>query len=275
MPSVGRTGWMFLMAALLMGPKAAVPHAPQGDTPSRGVLHLAVDTPASEAITPVPIDGAGHIERGVVYDFFRIEQLTARTAQTAGRPIDSATPPPALLEGRLIAVAYRVFCGAASATPVAVSLFEADGRSVSAVGAPMVGDLLSQALPGAFVPPGSMGTTFGEQYLSAGDTIRITYDEACPGEVTYVSPPIVMALPRVTHQAGLPSGTRSLGAPTQVRIEAVVAGDGKARYTSMLAGPKDLESTVLDTISQWTFEPGRANGVMVPYTFETTFALRR
>jgi hypothetical protein len=265
---------MFLLAAPLVAPNAAVRQTPQENTPSRGVLHLAVDTPASEAITPVPIDGAGRIERGVVYDFFRIEQLTARAAEAAGRPIDPAAPPPTLLEGRLIAVVYRTFCRAGSATPVAVSLFEANGQSAPAVGPPMVGDLLSQALPGASVPAGSMGATFGKQYLSAGDTIRITYDDACPGASAYVSPPIVMVAPRVTHQGGLPPGTRSLGTPTPVRVEAVVAADGKARYASMLAGPKDLESTVLYAISQWTFEPGRANGVIVPYTFETTFSLR-
>jgi TonB-like protein len=281
MSPVGRIGlWLVLLAAPLAAnapPLAAedavVRQTPPTAIPSRGVLHLAIDTPASEEITPVPIDGEGHVDRGVVYDFFRIEQLAARAAAAAGRPIDPAAPPPDLLEGRLMVVAYRTSCDGRSATPEGVGLFNADGQPVPTVGAPMVGDLLSHALPGAVIPPGSMGATFGKQYLSGGDTIRITYGESCQG-TTYTSPAIVMAVPVVTHQASLPSGTAARGAPTQVRVEAIVAGDGKLRYASMLAGPKDLESAALEAISQWTFQPGRANGVMVPFTFETTFSLR-
>lgn len=279
---VGRAGLMlvFLAAPLaaeaptMAAANAVVRQTPPAEAPSRGVLHLAVDTPPGEAVTPVPIEGAGQVERGVVYDFFRIEQLAARAAVAAGRPIDPGAPPPALLEGRLTAVAYRILCGAGSAAPVAVSLFDVDGQLVPAEGAPMVGDLLSQALPGATIPVGSLGKTFGKQYLSSGDTIRITYDDGCQGGNAYTSPAIVMAVPRVTHRVDLPPGTPPLGKPAQVRVEAIVAGDGKARYASMLAGPKELESRVLETISQWTFEPGRTNGVIVPFTFETTFALR-
>jgi hypothetical protein len=279
---VGRIG---LTLALLAAPLAArtpqvaapstlVQQTPPADAPSRAVLHLAVDTPASEAITPVPIDGAGRTDRGVVYDFFRIEQVMARSAVAAGHPIDPAAPPPALLEGRLIIVAYRTPCGAGSATPVSVSLLDAGGQAVPAAAAPMVADLLSQALPGAAIPAGSMGATFGKQYLSGGDTIRIAYDEACQGANAYTSPAIVMTVPAVTHQESLPPGTPHLGASTVVRVEAIVTSDGKARYASMLAGPKEVEPTALETISRWTFEPGRANGVMVPFTFETAFSLR-
>lgn len=282
MPRGGRIGLMLVLLAAPLAaetPQAAVPNAlvpqtPPADAPSRAVLHLAVDTPVSEAITPVPIEGAGRMERGVVYDFFRIEQLTARSALAAGHAIDPAAPPPALLEGRLIAVAYRTRCGGAGfATPRAVGLFAADGQPALSVGAPMAADLLSQALPGATIPPGSMGATFGKQYLSAGDTIRITYDDACEASTAYTSPAIVMTVPSVTHQESLPLGTPHLGAPTLVRVEAIVTGDGKARYASMLAGPKELELAALETISRWTFEPGRANGVMVPFTFETTLSL--
>jgi len=279
---VGRVGLMIaLLAAPLAArtpqvaaPSALVQQTPPPDAPSRAVLHLAVDTPASEAITPVPIDGAGRSDRGVVYDFFRIEQLTARLAVAAGHPIDPAAPPPALLEGRLIVVAYRTPCAVGFATPVAVRLLDAGGQSVPAAAAPMVADLLSQALPGAAIPRGSMGATFGKQYLSGGDRIRIAYDDACQDSTAYTSPAIVMTVPAVTHQEGLPPGTPRLGAPTLVRVEAIVTGDGKARYASMLIGPKELELTALETISRWTFEPGRANGVMVPFTFETVLSLR-
>jgi hypothetical protein len=282
MSRAGRIGVMLVLLATplaaqtaqIAAPNVLAQQTPPADAPSRAVLRLAVDTPASEAITPVPIDGAGRIDRGVVYDFFRIEQLTARAAVAAGRPIDPAAPPPALLEGRLIAVAYRTLCGAGFATPVAVGLVGADGQPMPAAGAPLTGDLLSQALPGATIPPGSMGATFGKQYLSAGDTIRITYDDACQSPTAYTSPAIVMAVPRVTHQEGLPPRSPPLGAPSQLRVEAIVAGDGRARYPSMLAGPKELESTALETISRWTFEPGRANGVMVPFTFETALSVR-
>ena len=258
----------------LAAPSASAQGTPPADTPSRAVLHLAVDTPASEAITPLPIDGAGRNQRGVVYDFFRIEQLAARSAVALGHPIDLASPPPALLEGRLIAVAYPTPCAAGFATPVAVSLIDASGQPVPATGAPMVGDLLRQALPGATIPTGSMGTTFGKQYLSGGDTIRISYDGACQGSTAYTSPAIAMTVPFVTHQETLPPGTPHVGPPTELRVEAIVAGDGKARYASLLAGPKELEVAAIETISRWTFEPGRANGVMVPFTFETAFALR-
>jgi hypothetical protein len=145
---------------------------------------------------------------------------------------------------------------------------------VSAIGPLLVGNLLSQALPGAALSPGSMGATFREQYLSGGDTIRITYDVDCQGSTAYISPAIVLEVPRVTHQEGLPPGTPHLGAATQVHVEAVVSGDGKARYPSMLAGAKEMELTALETISRWTFEPGRANGVMVPFTFETALSVR-
>jgi hypothetical protein len=282
MSPAGWTGLMFVLLAkpfAAQTPEIAAPNAraqpsPAADAPSRAVLHLAVDTPAGETITPVPIDGAGRIEHGVVYDFFRIEQLAARAAVAAGRPLDPSAPPPSLLEGRLIVVAYRTLCGAGFATPVAVSLLSADGQPVPVAGAPMAGDLLSQALPGAAIPPRSMGATFGKQYLSSGDTIRITYDDACGTATAYASPAIVMAVSRVTHQEGLPPRTPPLGAPSELHVEAIVASDGRARYPLLLAGPKALESTALETISRWTFEPGRANGVMVPFTFETAFSVR-
>jgi hypothetical protein len=282
MSSAERIGLTFVLLAAPLAAQTAQIGAPNAlaqrtrpvEAPSRAVLHLAVDTPASEAITPVPIDGAGRTERGVVYDFFRIEQLTVRSAAAAGHPIDPGAPPAALLEGRLIAVAYRTPCAAGSATPVAVSLLGADGQAVPAAGPSMVGDLLSQALPGTTIPPESMGAAFGKQYLSGGDTIRITYDDVCQGPTLYTSPAIVMVVPSVTHQEGLSPGTPRPGVPAQIRVEAVVASDGKALYASMLAGPRELELTALETISRWTFEPGRANGVMVPFTFETTLTLR-
>ena len=261
-------------------PPPAVPPAPPGLLDTQ-LARIAAEIAAKGDPVPVPLDAAGPVVHGVVFDRFLVGAVRARAAFKAGTPIDPAAAPQTLVQTDLVAVAFPLSCNGAAITPSDVTVSGGGTRPgpLRETGPPLTGDGLAERLPGVTLPTGAVGRTFASAAFSQNLEVRVTYSAPpCGAQSPTLSFPIQwtrgQALPHMSI-AKLPSNT-ALASPTQVQLRGTVDLDGAYRFPSLAEGPSELALTASVAASQWKFQPYRANGVpsplsvIMPLTFTTS-----
>jgi hypothetical protein len=245
------------------------------------LARIAAEIAAKGDPVPVPLDAAGPVVHGVVFDRFLVGAVKARAAFKAGTPIDPATAPPALVQTDFVAVAFPLSCNGAAITPSDIKVFGGGTRPgpLRETGPHLTGDGLAERVPGAVLPAGAVGRTFAGVAFSQNLEVRVTYSAPpCGTQSPTLSFPIQWTrgqpLPHMAI-ARLPSNT-TLGSPTQVQLRGTVDLDGAYRFPTLAEGPSELAPTASVAASQWRFQPYRANGipspvsVIMPLTFTTS-----
>jgi hypothetical protein len=262
---------LLLLASLMAAQVSPVSSLPQDPAISPALLRLAIELPAGEPVTAIPAEPSVPTQHALVYDSFRLAQITARAAARAGSPIDSAQPPASLTASRLIIVGLPVMCDGRSFPPEHVELTDKTGALVAELGNTVRGDALVTLLPGVTNPDGAIAATFGRGGLRSGDVIRVTYPGGVCGDRVVVSPPARVLEPRVTGMSrpALAAGTP---VPPPVQFEVVIDPYGVPKYARLTNAEPDMAARATQSILRWRFEPASANGVAVPSVFRSTLA---
>ncbi len=278
--SISMTTTARMTAPLPATPPPPVTPAPPGLLDTQ-LARIAAEAAAKGDPVPVPLDAAGPVVHGVVFDRFLVGAVKARAAFKAGSAIDPATAQQTLVQTDLVAVAFPLSCNGAAITPSEVAMFVGGTRPgpLRETGTHLTGDGLAERLPGVALPAGAVGRTFAGAAFSQNLEVRVTYSAPpCGAQSPTLSFPIQwtrgQSLPHISI-ARLPSNT-TLTSPTQVQLRGTVDLDGAYRFPTLAEGPSELALTASVAASQWKFQPYRANGVpsptsvIMPLTFTTT-----
>jgi len=257
------------------GPPPPVAPAAPGLLDSQ-LARIAAEIAQKGDPVPAPLDVAGPVVHGVVFDRFLVGAVKARAAFKAGTPIDPATAPPTLVQGDLIAVAFPFTCDGRTIAPRNLAVSIGGGTRpgpLRETGVPLTGTALEERLPGVVLPAGAVGNAFAGGAFSLELEVRVTYaDIPCGGADPTLTFPIQwnrgQSVPRVTV-ARLPAGS-ALPSPTDVRLRGMVDLEGTYRFPTIADGPAELAASAAVVASQWKFQPYRANGVPVPLSVLAT-----
>jgi hypothetical protein len=264
-----------VVAPATAGPPPPVTPAPPGLLDTQ-LARIAAEIATKGDPVPVPLDAAGPVVHGVVFDRFLVGAVKARAAFKAGTPIDPAMAPQTLVQNDLVAVAYPILCDGRTIAPADVAVSSGLGARpgpLRETGPHMTGDTLADRLPGVVLPAGAVGRAFAGANLSQNLEVRVTYQSApCGAQTPALIFPIQwtrgQSVPR-TSVARLPANS-TLPSPTEVRLRGMVDLDGAYRFPTLAEGPSDLAVPASVTASQWRFQPYRANGVPSPLSVITT-----
>jgi hypothetical protein len=263
-----------VMTAVPSAPSAPVPPAPAGLLDTQ-LARIAAEIGAKSDAVPVPLDAAGPVVHGVIFDRFLVGVVRARAAFKAGAPIDPGTAPQTLVQGDLVAVAYPLTCNGASIAPSEVAVATGGTRPgpLRATGRLLTGPALAELLPGVVFPAGAVGRAFAGGAFSQNLEVRVTYSAPpCGSTTSSLTFPIQwtrgQSLPHMSTTK-LPAGS-ALPSPTQVRLRGMVDPDGAYRFPTLAEGAPELEASASVVASQWKFQPYRANGVPSPMGVITT-----
>ena len=251
-------------------PPGIVPPAPPGQIDGF-LARLAIELARKGDPRPVPLDSAGPVVHGVLYDRFLVAAQTARALMAGGAPLDPESPPPTLMRQNMTVVAYPLACGARRVRPTDVRMAMGGTRPgpVRPIGEVRSGADLSAALPGAALPEGAIGRAFANPPYSASLEVTITYAEAaCPGGAPQVTLPLQWTRGASIGRdavAKLPDAS-SLASPILVRLRGIVDLDGRYRFAALAEGPSELEPAAIAMTEPWRWEPYRTNGVPVTQT---------
>ena len=165
---------LLFLVALLSGAQES------GPTPADQLLtRLAIES-AGDAETPgieIKIEGGRQF---AIYDRFRLVALAAREAFRAGHPMDPAASPKALLEPRMIVLAFARM--PMSGDPVQPQFVQINGRS----GKRLKAEEIRTWLPGVIVPGDAVVVSFAIASLKPSDRItivRVRFARALDGPV--------------------------------------------------------------------------------------------
>jgi len=262
-----------------------LPPAPPGALDT-SMARLAIEVGSKGDPVPIPLDAAGPVVHGVLFDRFLVGAVRARAAFLAGTPIDPSTVSTTLVQNDLVAVAYSLACGERRVAPVDVAVAVSTGGTtpgtLRATGPVISGAALSAPLPGVTIPDGAIARTFVSAAPSQNLEVRITYaDSTCAGDSKTAILPIHWARGTMQPRQStfkLPPDAASLPSPTIVTMRGLVDLEGRYRFPDVAQGPPELAATAIIAAAQWRFLPYRANGapmpqsVVVPLTFTASGA---
>lgn len=254
---------LLFLAALLAGAQES------GPTPADQLLtRLAIES-ARDAETPgieIKIEGGRQF---AIYDRFRLVALAAREALRAGHPIDPAAPPKALLEPRMIVLAFARM--PLSGDPVQPQFVQINGRS----GKRLKAEELRTWLPGVTVPGDAVAVSFAIASLKPADRITIVFNDRAemmsrpsagggvrgaltPGTLTA---PVDFTTPeaRDTPSPTLPSGVTLQTPRVEVHVEGVLDLSGRVRFARALDGPVELQAAAAEAVGKWRYARRRCS----------------
>ena len=267
-----------LLTALLSAAQTMAP------TPTEQLLsRLAIETAADVDAPPIEIklDGA---KQFAVYDRFRLVALAAREALRAGRPLDPATPPAALLASRVVILAF----GRAplSGDPVRPQAVRINGRS----GSRLKTEEVRRLLPGVAVPADTAVYSFDLPGLKPSDRISIVFNEradvmsmprgdALPGSMTpgTFSAPVDFTAPVAIDSPppAVPPGVTLASPRVDVHVEGVLDLSGTVRFARALDGPPELRSAAAEAVGKWRYKPATMFHVPIPLAMQATVTFQR
>jgi hypothetical protein len=270
---------LLVFAALLSGVQES------GPTPADQLLtRLAIES-ARGAETPgieIKIEGGRQF---AVYDRFRLVALAARAALLAGHPIDPAAPPKALLEPRMIVLAFARM--PMSGDPIQPQFIQINGRS----GKRLKAEEIRTWLPGVPVPGDTVAVSFAIASLKPSDRITIVFNDAVevmsrppggggvhgtltPGTLTA---PVDFTTPeaRDTPSPVLPPGVTLQTPRVDVHVEGVLDLTGTVRFARALDGPMELQAAAAEAVGRWVYKPATMFHVPIPLVMKATVTFTR
>jgi hypothetical protein len=254
-------------------------------------------TPADQLLTRLALESAGDaetpgieikIEGGrqfAVYDRFRLVALAAREALRAGHPLDPAAPPKALLEPRMIVLAYARM--PMSGDPVQPQFVQINGRS----GKRLKAEEIRTWLPGVTVPGDTVAVSFAIASLKPSDRIAIVFNERVdvmssppgsggirgtltPGTLTA---PVDFTTPEAldTPSPVVPPGVTLPAPRVDVHVEGVLDLSGRVRFARALDGPAELHPAAAEAVGRWRYKPATMFHVPIPLVMKATVTFTR
>ena len=216
------------------GPLTPVPPAPAGLLDSQ-MARIAVEVAAKSDPVAVPLDAAGPVVHGVLFDRFLLAVVKARAAFKSGAPMDPAAAESALLQNGTLVVAYPLSCGTASIAPVDIRLSMGGARPGpvrETTDTLLTGLSLADRLPGFALPAGAAGRSFAGAGFSQNLEVRVTYASACGSTGSSLAFPIQwvrgISAPRMTTTK-LPASS-TLPSPTTVQLRGMVDLNGISSF---------------------------------------------
>lgn len=244
---------------------------------SESLFALAIRQGSAREIAPISLDADGSATHGVIFDRFRLLARAARTAASAGTPLDPDRPTTDLIRTGSIVVAHPLRCdGREPVLPASIELVPSQGAPVPRAGDLATGEALARLLPAANLPPGSMAAVYPIERPRPIDSIKVSYaGEVCGGARELVLPlTFSAAKPVNTPMPSLPPGQAATDRP--VRLQALIDMDGAAQHIVYTGGPRVLSEPAIAAVRTWTAEPARLNGapLVTPVTFQVKFGSR-
>jgi hypothetical protein len=255
-----------------------------GRTPADQLLtRLAIESAADAEPPPIEIklDGA---KQFAVYDRFRLVALAAREALRAGQPMDSAAPPKALFDQRLVILAFAR--APMSGDPVQPQSVQINGRS----GKRLKAEEVRRLLPGVAVPADTVAYSFEVPGLKPSDRISIVFNERAdvmsmprgagrPGASTpgTLTAPVDFTTPVAIDTAppSAPPGVTLASPRVDVHVEGVLDLSGKVRFAKALDGPPELQSAAAAAVGKWRYQPATMFHVPIPLVMQATVTFVR
>jgi hypothetical protein len=236
----------------------------------------AIEQGGARDFAPISLDADGSSTHGVILDHFRLIARAARTAASAGTPLDPRTLQVDLRRSRTVVIAYPLQCGGRSVPAGAVDLMPAEGAAPRREGEYASGETLARLLPGMNLPPGALAATYLLDKPRPNDSVRILYpDEACGGLSEITLPlRVTAARPLKTPMPTMPPNQAPTDRP--VRLQALIDFEGIIQRPVFIGGPTALKDAAIDGVRGWSAEPARINGapVMTPVSLQVKFLPR-
>lgn len=254
-------------------PIALNPPPPDAFLAMDSLIGLAIEQGAVREVAPISLDADGSSRHGIILDQFRMIARAARSAASAGHPLDPKTRSPEITRAKTVVIAYPFQCDGRSVAPAAVDFIAAQGASPRREGDYTTGETLGRLLPGMNLPAGALAATYLLEKPRPADSVRIVYpDGACgaSNEITLQlthSPARPLQTPSPTLPAGHPPTDRV------VRLQALIDLEGATQRVVYQGGPATLTQSAIDGVRAWTAEPARINGapVVTPVTLQVKF----
>jgi len=224
---------------------------------SDALMATAIEAGAAREFTPIPLEEAGAVARGAVWDGFRMLAIASRAGNT--------TKPAASQNSGTVIVAYPLDCDGRKVAPATIDLVPGQGQPVPREGDYVKEDAVGKLLPGVTVPPGSLAARYRLLQLGSNNRVRITYDgAACQAGAPDAVLPLRFTPARPANFAmpALPEGAN----PDQKRIllQVVIDLDGHLQKAAYVGGPAHLEKAALEAVTTWRATPATLNGAPVP-----------
>jgi hypothetical protein len=267
-----------LLTALLSVTQTMAP------TPADQLLtRLAIETAGDADAPPIEIKLEG-AKQFAVYDRFRLVALAAREALRAGRPLDAASPPAALLVPRVVILAFAR--APMSGDPVQPQAVRINGRS----GNRLKAEEIRRLLAGVAVPADTVACSFDVPGLKPSDRISIVFNErtdvmslprggGLPGAITpgTLSAPVDFTAPVAidSPSPAAPPGVTLPSARVDVHVEGVLDLSGRVRFARALDGPPELRSAAAEAVGKWRYKPATMFHVPVPLAMQATVTFER